>query len=83
MEVARLEAIRGKRLTVDKRANIPESLMTSVQLLSGHKVTLIMEGEDIKIVAVEEWDETKGSGHEFVRQGNEHEVWCSAEMDTR
>lgn len=78
-----MEAIRGKRLTVDKRANIPEDLVQSVQLLSGHKVTLIMEGEDIKIVAVENWDETKGTGHAFARQGEGHEEWCDTGMDIR
>ncbi len=49
-----MEAIRGKWITVDKRANIPESVAKAVLMLSGHKVTLVLDGENVKIVAVEE-----------------------------
>ncbi|MHB1166956.1 MAG: hypothetical protein ACYC4E_00865 [Carboxydocellales bacterium] len=49
-----MEAIRGKWITVDKRAKIPENVAKAVLMLSGHKVTLVLDGENVKIVAVEE-----------------------------
>lgn len=49
-----MEAIRGKCITIDKRAKIPDKVAKAVQMLCGHKVTLILDGDNVKIVAVEE-----------------------------
>ncbi|HEX3032492.1 MAG TPA: hypothetical protein VHS59_09660 [Bacillota bacterium] len=78
-----MEAIRGKRLTIDKRAIIPEDLIESVQLLSGHKITMIIEGEDVKVVAVEALDETKAQGQTFANSSEGHEFWYTPDMDIR